>query len=171
MNICSIEGCAKRAEKRGWCAMHYRRWRVHGDTSITKKAANGNGYLQNGYLGHQVDGVRVFDHVRIAEKALGKPLPPSAVVHHVNEIKTDNRNENLVICPDRAYHKLIHARTDAYNATGDANAHRCRHCGTYRDQSSMRRYEKKRGTGAFVYSHPECDQASSRRYLERKKSQ
>lgn len=29
--ICSIEGCEKRAKSRGWCSMHYRRWRLTGD--------------------------------------------------------------------------------------------------------------------------------------------
>jgi hypothetical protein len=40
----------------------------------------------------------VFESVLIAEKVLGKPLPEGAHVHHVNEIKDDNRNSNLVIC-------------------------------------------------------------------------
>ncbi len=30
-SICSIEGCIKIAEKRGWCGAHYARWRRHGD--------------------------------------------------------------------------------------------------------------------------------------------
>ncbi len=29
--ICTIDGCGKTAEKRGWCGMHYRRWQRHGD--------------------------------------------------------------------------------------------------------------------------------------------
>jgi hypothetical protein len=28
---CSIEGCDKTHEARGWCGMHYRRWETHGD--------------------------------------------------------------------------------------------------------------------------------------------
>lgn len=28
---CSIEGCEKLVEARGWCLMHYARWRSHGD--------------------------------------------------------------------------------------------------------------------------------------------
>lgn len=28
---CSVDGCEKRAEKRGWCSGHYSRWKRHGD--------------------------------------------------------------------------------------------------------------------------------------------
>jgi hypothetical protein len=34
-STCSIEGCGKRAEKRTWCAMHYRRWHRTGDPHKT----------------------------------------------------------------------------------------------------------------------------------------
>lgn len=29
--VCSIDGCEKRVNSRGWCSMHYERWRKHGD--------------------------------------------------------------------------------------------------------------------------------------------
>ena len=139
--------------------MHYRRWRIHGDTETTLKAANGDGYLQGGYPGHQVDGVRVFDHVKVAERALGKPLPPGAVVHHVNEIKTDCRPENLVICPDKAYHNLIHARMRALDACGDANKRACRYCKEYDSLENMRVY----GNGASTaYWHTQCNRDAAK---------
>ena len=28
---CAVDGCERRATRRGWCEMHYMRWRAHGD--------------------------------------------------------------------------------------------------------------------------------------------
>ena len=28
---CAVDGCKKKAHHRGWCPMHYERWRTHGD--------------------------------------------------------------------------------------------------------------------------------------------
>lgn len=62
-----------------------------------------NGYVRVGQTNSSL-------HRFVAEKALGKPLPATAIVHHVNEDKADNRNCNLVVCQDTAYHKLLHKR-------------------------------------------------------------
>lgn len=31
MNVCSIDGCERKLQARGWCGTHYQRWRAHGD--------------------------------------------------------------------------------------------------------------------------------------------
>lgn len=68
------------------------------------------------------------EHIVIAENALGHPLPASAIVHHVNEKRSDNHNRNLVICHNQAYHLLLHQRMRARAATGNAHSVKCSHC-------------------------------------------
>jgi len=62
----------------------------------------------------------VQKHRLIAEQALGHYLKPTEVVHHVNGVKDDNRNCNLVICQDDSYHRLLHRRMKYQGATGAA---------------------------------------------------
>jgi hypothetical protein len=71
-----------------------------------------HGYVQVFLLGHPHANRRgyVYEHVAVASHALGRALPEGTEVHHVNEIKSDNRGANLVVCQDRAYHKLLHQR-------------------------------------------------------------
>ena len=62
-----------------------------------------------------------------AEKALGKPLPPKAIVHHADGSRDDNAP--LVICQDIAYHYLLHARMRIKEAGGNPNTDRiCAYC-------------------------------------------
>lgn len=71
----------------------------------------------------------VLEHVVIAERALGKPLPVGAQVHHVDENTLNNANTNLVICQDVAFHKLLHIRANVVRAGGDPNTQRvCSTC-------------------------------------------
>jgi hypothetical protein len=87
----------------------------------------------NGYMRTTTEaGAREYrrEHVVIAERALGKPLPARAVVHHFNDDGTDNANQNLVICQGQAYHMLLHALDRVRRAGGrpflDRICHRCR---------------------------------------------
>lgn len=89
----------------------------------TEEAERLNRYKKH-YVGHihpKADkGGYIYKHIFIAEAAIGKHLPDGAEVHHVNELRYDNRNTNLVICQDIGYHKLLHRRTAALDACGNA---------------------------------------------------
>lgn len=92
----------------------------------------------DGYASVSVGGnVVVLEHLRICEKVLGKPLPAKAVVHHVNGIRSDNRNENLVICQDIAYHFLLHKRMRALHNCGHADWDKCTFCKQYDDPKNI----------------------------------
>ncbi len=79
----------------------------------------------------------VREHILVAEAALGRSLPESAEIHHVNEDPADNRGSNLVICEDKAYHKLLHRRMRALAACGHADWELCEVCGKYDDPANL----------------------------------
>lgn len=129
------------------------------------KRANGFGSItSNGYrkLSVKRDGTHVqqYEHILIVERIIGRRLPDGAEVHHVNEIKTDNRNTNLVVCPSHDYHALLHRRAAAYDACGHPDWRKCVYCRQYDDPANL--------TGSVVSGskhHREClRQYSAERY-------
>lgn len=79
----------------------------------------------------------VFEHILVAERALGRFLAPPEEVHHIDEDKRNNNPSNLIVCPDRAYHWLVHQRTKAYEACGNAGWRKCCYCKQYDDPDHM----------------------------------
>ena len=124
----------------------------------------------NGYIAAGSKFADGYEHVRIAENALGKKLPKGAHVHHVDGDETNNAPSNLVVCQDARYHNLLHYRQRAIDATGDANAVYCRYCKQWEtDKSSVRiRYIGKHKNTIFP-AHVECLRAYDRVRYNRKK--
>ena len=103
-------------------------------------------------------------HVAIAEKALGRELRLEEIVHHADENKANNANNNLVICPDHTYHMLLHRRLRAYQTTGNPNLRKCVLCKKW-DVPENLYFPPSQYSG----KHKVCDAAAqSKRYLRSK---
>ena len=90
-------------------------------------------------------------NILTAEKALGKLLPKAAVVHHVNGDTFNDKNWNLVLCENTGYHNLLHRRKRAYEACGNANWLKCKHCKEYDVPENLYVYARSGGA-----EHPKC---------------
>lgn len=67
--------------------------------------------ILNGYVLIKINHPKSFkggwywEHVIIAEKNIGRHLKQNESIHHINEIKTDNRIQNLFICSRQEHDK------------------------------------------------------------------
>lgn len=116
---CSIEGCRKTVVARGWCGMHYRRWRVNGDPAITKLPNRGLSFSDTfrfympgeppgdgvpwvwagptdnkGYGVVFSESTRTSAH-RISYQLFNGPIPEGLVVRHKNDTPLDVNPHNL----------------------------------------------------------------------------
>lgn len=165
--VCKIEGCGSIASRRrlALCEKHYMRIRRNGHPG-RKRTANPLGFVDaSGYLVVKSGEEFVRKHVCEAERALGKKLPPKSNVHHVDGNKTNNEHNNLVICQDMAYHKLLHVRANALRECGNVDHRRCYWCHEYDETSNMTK-----GASDNVWYHNKCAAAKQReRYKAHRK--
>lgn len=104
--------------RKGFISCGYVRFRIHGHPKATSAGC-------------------VYEHHLVAERALGKHLPPGSCVHHIDGNGSNNNPSNLVICQDNAYHKLIHKRERSLKACGDPNKLRCCHCKQWDERRNL----------------------------------
>lgn len=131
-NKCLIDGCEKPARAKhalSMCNMHCARVARAGHPNLNRRE-NGLGNInKGGYVDvRDENGRRVYQHVLVAEKALGKRLPKGAKVHHWDRNRSNNAGTNLLICPDEAYHQLIHRRMAAVEAGAQPHWRKCQFC-------------------------------------------
>jgi hypothetical protein len=126
-------------------------------------SANGPKPRHDGYVGHNVSGKTKLEHVLVAERAIGKPLPPGAQVHHWDGDRGNNAPRNLVVCPDQAYHRLIHRRMAAFEACGDPTWMPCRLCKRYDAPGNL--YVAPNSANAY---HRTCSAAYARAHRAKK---
>jgi hypothetical protein len=112
--------------------------------------------------------MRVNAHTLIAEKALGRALPKDAEIHHLDGNGKNNSRSNLVICPDHAYHALLHKRTKALDACGNANWLKCVLCHRWDAPENLRGGIPKDQTSLRAY-HRECNTLYKRKQYAKKK--
>lgn len=101
----------------------------------------------------------VLEHILVVEKRIGRFLVGSEEVHHENEIKFDNRDENLIFCTDRKYHNLLHMQRRALIACGHPSWRKCRFCKEYDDPKTM---EQSKGQNQF--HHAQCYSSYQKQY-------
>lgn len=152
---CRIEGCDGIGNRRGLCNLHRMRLKAHGDpVTVVNRPAGAGSIRTDGYTMHESGGRAVLEHVQVAERALGKSLPKGVQIHHVDEDRSNNAPDNLVICEDAAYHQLLHRRRRALKACGHADWRKCHICQQYDHPEHLRFYPS-----SGLVRHIECYRA------------
>lgn len=115
----------------------------------------GKGRIVKGYCLIQKNYVRKYEHIEIVENILRRSLPQEVEIHHVDGNRSNNNHTNLVVCPNRAYHRLLHQRQRALDACGNPSWRKCGYCKQYSPAHEI-----------VHKNHPACSREKARqRYL------
>lgn len=167
--MCIVVDCTFENYAFGLCNKHYQAHRRGIDLGVPivrTKGKYGKGCIHHGYHVVMHEGRLRGLHDVMAEKVLGRALKDDEQIHHVNEIKHDNRPENLVICPDTAYHRLLHIRQKALDTCGNPDYRRCQKCGAYSNPSDM---IIGGGRSVHAFMHSDCKKAYRQKLAARAK--
>lgn len=179
--ICTIFDCNKSVQARGWCSMHYRRWRVNGDPTVVQVIRNdpaaafwshvtkdkeSDCWLWTGRLNHagygeiQRDGKKQAAHIWAYEYFIEK-LEEGMQVDHV--AKNGCKNKNCV-----NYETHLEAVTSYENfsrSNGIARINRdkthCKRGHEFTEDNTIRKINSR--TGKSYRNCRECRNTSQRK--------
>lgn len=124
-----------------------------------------DGYVSIYAPGHPKSHHRaVKEHIIIAETALGHYLPRKAVIHHIDGNRTNNVNNNLVVCESNGYHRTLHRREIALKESGNSHWRKCPICKKWDDTVNMKLSDN-RGDGRF--KHSKCEKSNKTTPIEK----
>jgi hypothetical protein len=146
---CTVPGCELPHEANGFCNLHYLRWKKYGDPLTLHPEAKHWYQRKDGYIVETVYGRVVLQHRLVMERHLGRPLAKNEEIHHKNEIKTDNRIENLEIVTAPIHQRQYHSERPILQPKPKTTIH-CAECGKPRELAP---WQVKRGE---KYCSREC---------------
>lgn len=112
----------------------------------------------------KVNGMPKTEHRYLVEQVFGRPLPKQAVIHHVDGNSFNNNLNNLVICEDQNYHRLIHARQRRLLQNGSANLKKCPICKQVKNVSDFYAVKTAKGGIKHIYECKKCIYAKRKNY-------
>lgn len=132
-----------------------------------KRSPSGRRLTTQGYVAVYIPGHPratkgfVLEHVVMAERAVGRPLPIGAIVHHVNDNKQDNRRDNFAVLENHAEHRNLHVRRAVLRAGGNPWTQRvCCYCKVPKDFAAFYKPKDRARTS-------ECKECARSRALSR----
>ncbi len=138
---CSVPECSYFVRSKGLCNRHYLRLSRYGRLHSIQRERGTGTIKNNGYIAVRNNGL-TYEHRNIAEAVLVRPMSGTEEIHHVDGNPSNNANSNLVICPSRAYHMLLHKRARALKACGHADWLNCCYCGKHDKPENLKIYSK-----------------------------
>jgi hypothetical protein len=84
----------------------------------------------------------VKEHLLVLEKAFGRPILKTEVIHHIDGNRQNNLVGNLILFKTNSMHVGFHNRLKAFNESGNYEWRKCVICNQYDDSMVMVKQNK-----------------------------